>query len=610
MYASLPDRFVTYTGQSLMFDAIGTNFADQTIPGLVFDWQSSDPSKVEIDDTGRATFIGPGLITITCTAGSFLATARVLVRPGRHPRQTDNEWKADQESLPPAEPGSIGSFLPSLLDKLAPTAYAQGGGYTATDFGYDQLWSEPRNLVGSPRNRVIEPTQLGPVLPEGSNFNFDVPLIALGGRGLGANLTLYGNTRVWSRHGSAVTFSAVGGFPFAGFSMGFGRILTYGPSNNTSMVWLEPDGTPHYLGSGDWYASGTYQTTDGTHIAFVGSAGLGGTLYYNDGTQVSIGSYNNRLVATQVKDSNGNYVGITYMYGGASPLAIDHVTDTQGRQIQFNYDASGNLISITAPGYGGTAQNPVTRTVAQFDYQSRTLSYNFTGLTVENVPSGAINVLRHIYFPGTSTGWLYIYSDYGMIYNVSSRRQMTIDGNGVISDGVESATVSFNYPTVGSTALTDAPAFTQRTEIVSGGSTGVFSYSTTPGFQTTSYNVARPDSSTLVLTRSSNASSVANGLLIQTEIKNISGGSMSKTVTTYANDPGGSVQPQSVVAYDDTNTPTKIDFDYDAYGNPANKREYGFPDCGPMASAETNEQCLFNGLELYDSLSPKPVNGN
>jgi len=305
-----------------------------------------------------------------------------------------------------------------------------------------------------------------------------------------------------------------------------------------------------------------------------------GTLYYNDGTQVAITNYNNRCLATQIKDSNGNYVGITYKYGLPSPLAIDHVTDTQGRQIQFNYDGSGNLISITAPGYGGTAQNPITRTVAQFDYQSRTISYNFTGLTVENVPTGAVNVLRHVYFPGTSTGSLFTYSDYGMVYNVSARRQMTIDGNGVISDGVESANVSFNYPTLGSTALTDCPAFTQRTETVSGGSTGVFSYSVSPGFQTITYNVTRPDSSVLVLTRSSNGASVENGLLTQTEIKNGSGASMSKTVTAYANDPGGSVQPQSVVAYDETNTPTKVDFDYDSYGNPINKREYGFQIAG------------------------------
>lgn len=52
-----PDRFVAYEGQSLNFDAVGTNVAGQTIPGLVFNWESSDSSKVQIDDTGRATFV-------------------------------------------------------------------------------------------------------------------------------------------------------------------------------------------------------------------------------------------------------------------------------------------------------------------------------------------------------------------------------------------------------------------------------------------------------------------------------------------------------------------------------------------------------------------------
>jgi len=476
----------------------------------------------------------------------------------------------------------VGSVLSSTLDKLAPTVYAQGGGYSGTDFGFDELWSEPRNFAGSPRNRATEPTGLGSVLPEGSNSNFAVPLVTMGGRGLGAGLTLFYNSRVWSQHGNAVTFSPVGGFPFAGFSLGFGRILTYGPSSNTKLVLVDPDGTVHYLGSGNAYTTGTYQTSDGTHITYVGSAAYGGSLYYNDGTKVTYYLYNNRLLPMQVQDSNGNYTQIAYRYGVASPLAIDFVTDTQGRQIHFNYNGAGNLISITAPGYGGTAENPVTRTVAQFDYQSRTLSYSFSGLTVENAPTGAVNVLRHVRFPGTSTGLLYSYSDYGMIYNVSNRRQMTIDGNGVISDGVESASVALNYPTSGSTVLSGAPAFTQRTESGTNSPTSVYTYSSTEDIValTKTFTVTRPDSSTLNLTRSTNAASAANGLLVQSEIKNSSGGSMSKSVTAYANDPGGSVQPQSVISYDDANAPAKIDFNYDAYGNVTNKREYGFQIAG------------------------------
>ena len=218
-----PSRFVAYAGDSLTFQAIGRNFAGQTIQGVLFDdWASSNASSVQIDNWGRARFIGAGLATIACRAGAAVGIAQVLVRPGPRPRQTDQEWRLDQDALPDSETGTVGSLLPSMVDRLIPTAYAQGGGYAAPDFWYDELWSESRNLVGSPRNRAMEPTGTGPVLHEGSNFSFAVPLVGLGGRGIGANLTLYYNSRVWSRHGSAMTFSAVGGFPFAGFSIGFG----------------------------------------------------------------------------------------------------------------------------------------------------------------------------------------------------------------------------------------------------------------------------------------------------------------------------------------------------------------------------------------------------
>jgi RHS repeat-associated protein len=609
-----PSRFVGYSGESLTFQAIGKNFTDQTVQGVLFDnWESSDSLSVQIDDSGRARFLRAGLTTITCRAGAAVAIAQVLVRPGPRPRQTDQEWKVDQDTLPDPEAGGVGSILPSLLDKLAPTAYAQGGGYSGTDFGYDELWSESRNLVGSPRNRAIEPTGLGPVLPEGSNFNFAVPLIGLGARGIGANLTLYYNSRVWSRHGNAMTFSAVGGFPFGGFSVGFGRILTYGPSSSTKLVLVDPDGTRHYLGAGDAYTTATYQTTDGTHITFVGSAAYGGTLYYNDGTQLAVGLINNRLVIGSIKDSNGNFVSLGYKTGVSSPLAIDFATDSQGRKYQFNYNGSGDLVSITAPGYGGTAQNPVTQTVAQFDYQSRTLSYNFTGLTVENVPTGSVNVLRHIYFPGTSTGWLYSYSDYGMIYNVSSRRQMAIDGNGVISDGVESASVDFNYPSSGSTALTDAPVFSQRTESASGSPASTYNYSATtdPLAQTMTFTVSRPDASQLWMTRDTNASHLANGLVLQSGIYGAAA-----AILSYVNDSGGSVQVQSVTASNDLGQQTYLTFDYDQYGNITNKREYGFQIAGVWQvrrrtnftySADSNYtsrylRSLVTDQKLYDAL--------
>ncbi|MEW6130531.1 MAG: hypothetical protein AB1757_26085 [Acidobacteriota bacterium] len=575
-----PSRFVAYQGDALKFDAVGLNAQGQVIQGVVFTWESASPEKIHIDDTGKATFNESGQSRIICRAGTAQASATVLVRPGNRPKQNDREWKNDQDALSDAESTGVGAILPALVDKLMPTAQAQGGGYAGTDFPFDEMWSEARNLTGNPRNRVLEPMALGSVLPEGSNFNFATPLIGLGGRGIGASLNLFYNSRVWSRHGNYVTFSPIGGNPFAGFSLGFGRIVTYGTGTSTKFVLVDPDGTLHYLGTGNGSVTTTYQTTDGTHITYVGKS-INGALYYSDGTKVDFNTYNNRLLPKQITDANGNYIEIAYKYGVASPLAIDFVTDTKGRKIQFNYDASGQLISITAPGYGGTAQNPVTRTIAQFDYETRTLSYTFSGLTVENAPGGSVAVLKHIYFPGTNAGYLFTYSDYGMMHTLSMRRQMSIDANGAISDGNENATVNFNYPTVGSTSLTDAPAFTQRTESAPNTSTGVYTYSSSTDAiaQTMTFTIARPDSSNLILTRSTNSSIPANGLLTQTEITKNSI-SYSKTVTAYTTDGGSNVQPQTITTYDDTNSATKVDFDYDQYGNVTNKREYGSPISG------------------------------
>jgi hypothetical protein len=125
--------------------------------------------------------------------------------------------------------------IASLADKFAPTAHAQAGGGDGGDFLYDELWSEPRNLVGSPRNRIAEGTIIGSVLPEGSNFECSVPIYGLSGRGLPAGVALNYNSRIWSRHASTVTFNAVNTWPYLGFTLSFGRIVTYGTNPNTAM---------------------------------------------------------------------------------------------------------------------------------------------------------------------------------------------------------------------------------------------------------------------------------------------------------------------------------------------------------------------------------------
>ncbi|HEU4390406.1 MAG TPA: hypothetical protein VFV34_21560, partial [Blastocatellia bacterium] len=228
--------------------------------------------------------------------------------------------------------------------------------------------------------------------------------------------------------------------------------------------------------------------------------------------------------------------------------------------------------------------NEGTQVIARFDYQNIYVSNSFSGLTVENVPSTYpyyVSALKHIYFPPTETGYLFSYSAYAMIYNVSLRRAMTYDsGTGVIGDGTQNAFVSFNYPTVAS-SLTDAPAFTQRTE--SPGGTYSYAITTDPVEGTKTTTITRPDSSQVLLTRWTNAA-VGDDLLMRSQVKNSTGGVMAKSEVAYVNDSGGSVQVQSVIGYDDSlaatppgnGNPVKVDFDYDQYGNVTNTRGYGY----------------------------------
>jgi hypothetical protein len=566
---------LVYTGQTHVFSAYPTDSTGAAAHGAMFTWDTSDHSVAIADEAGKVTMLKPGLCWVTCQAGAVQAKAPLLVKPGPRPQQTDTQWAADQNSLSVTgvvtggTGGSASALLNSFLDKLAPTAEAQGNGVAS-----DYLWNNPANWTGAPRNAAVEPTKVGAVLPEGSNLDLTGQILSLKGRGLDVTLGFAYNTRIWFRNGNSIVYAPLQGFPGPGFTLGFGYIVTYmksSPPYDTAFLFIDRDGTPRYMGHGG--GTGTYQTQDGTHITFTGSAAFGGSLTYNDGTIVTISIVNNNLLPTMVQDRNGNYFTIAYKDAtqGYNPLAIDYITDTEGRVISFVYSGL-DLASITSPKMGGGNQ-----TWINFGYANQPLRYNFSGLTPMNAPLSGTNVreLQYIEFPATNTGYQLIYSDYGMAYKTSLQRQMAGAGPG----GVESASATFNYPTSGSTQLTDAPAFTQRTESPNSG-TYSYSSSTDNAAQTKTFTITRPDSATVALIRSTNTSLVANGLMTQAELKDGTGHSMAKSVFAYANDPGGSPQVQSVITSDDgTPTPnqTQVNFDYDSLGDLTNKREFGFP---------------------------------
>src|SRR5436853_1981448 len=122
-----PAKFVGYEGQQVVFTAFPTDASDEPAQGIRFDWSSSNPEKVKIDEAGRATFMQAGLAWITCSIGAARALVPVLVRQGRRPMQSDSDWRSDQNRLnADGASTSTTSWIPNLLDKLVPTAYGQG----------------------------------------------------------------------------------------------------------------------------------------------------------------------------------------------------------------------------------------------------------------------------------------------------------------------------------------------------------------------------------------------------------------------------------------------------------------------------------------------------
>jgi RHS repeat-associated protein len=548
-----PNKFVGYLGETATFIALGKDFANQPVHGAKFNWESSDNNKLQIDEAGRATMLQPGLVRITCRTGAASATVPVLIRPRRRPVQTDDEWRADQNSLSVDNQTTGELTLPPLLDSIAPTAHAQGGGY-GNDIPSDGIIG----TVGTPPHRALEQARLGPIIP-GGNFEFAVPVANLGGRGLAANLTLHYNSNVWTSKLDPLTqeyvytFDPIQSWPGAGFSLGFGRIVWYdgyydgGTGQNMwKYMLIDPNGTRHSLGIGNDSGNNTLKTTDGTNITFVGNAATGGTLYYNDGTAVTIGKVNNRLLPTQITDTNGNYIQIAYKTpDSCTPaIAINYIIDTLGRVIQFNYDClKGGLYEVNAPGGG-----------VKIDYQAISFNPNFINSfgqpsQVNNAPP-TLSPVRHIFIPTMGRGYLLSYSDFGMVYDVSLRKGMT--ALGIITDGTEAARATFNYPVSSLNPLTTTPTFSQRVESPG----GTYTYTQSDG-------IVRPDGSKLFLTG------------LDWEIKTSTNVSMGRALHTLANDPGGSQQVQSVTRYDDMGVETKVDYDYDQYGNVTNGREYG-----------------------------------
>jgi hypothetical protein len=136
------------------------------------------------------------------------------------------------------------------------------------------------------------------------NFTFSVPLLSLPGRGLGLNLGLTYNSRVWtvaqnSSGGRNVTYDMDSDWPAPGWSFSLPRLAVLGSGG---AMLIEGDGTRHPFtgtttntqGQTDYRFEG--YTTDGSFIRYR-TLGGGGAVQYPDGTTVG---FEGRLNSTGV----------------------------------------------------------------------------------------------------------------------------------------------------------------------------------------------------------------------------------------------------------------------------------------------------------------------
>jgi Bacterial Ig-like domain (group 2). len=300
------------------------------------------------------------------------------------------------------------------------------------------------NTTGTARFAPQEVAQ-GPLKTKNNlgsyNYVFTAPVLALGGRGIGVNLGLTFNSRIWTKD-TTMVFDYNKGWPAPGWSMGYGRLIKnydntasgdqsgVGSANKPgNYLLIQPDGSHVHLSQSYDSVAGVWgnDSDDGT---FIHLNPRNNRLIYSDGMQVNYNYVNNRLLPVSLRSTNGDLVTIAYRTFSKTTFpvrwAIDSITDTLGRVIQFHYYGDDSttyawsepakpqygLATVTAPDQAGG-----TRTLVWLQYQALTLQHNFSIALDANAPATGtpISVLSLIYYPATGMGYKFQdYSTYGM----------------------------------------------------------------------------------------------------------------------------------------------------------------------------------------------------
>jgi RHS repeat-associated protein len=465
-----------HVGERAIFTAIPVDENGSAIHGLVAEWESDDTEVISIEKNGEALAVKAGTATLTATAGNKRVSVKInvvadssnIARVGKAGRnQTTLKQLVEKSQLASkASRSHSGKLIASMLPQSQlPTTE------------YDSIYRS-YNIVGEVPGKTTPGASIPPAAvsgteaPGSSNFNFNIPVVDLPGRGLDASLSLVYNSRVWNKSTTSggatrMTYNFEKSWFAPGFNLNFGQLRI----ESSIRTLIDPDGTRHQLLNNP-VDSTNWETTDGTFIRFNNYLAT-----YPDGTQVSFGDPGlitgvpgSIYQPVKITDRNGNYILITHLtgsYGQSSgPRRISTIQDSMGRYVRFYYDADKSLVAITVPGY----QNGADRQVVRFYYQNVTI--NQAGLFQSSVLVNAqatARLLRYVYMPGTQAGYRFDYSVYGMVYQIAQLRGMSVstmalDQFGTVtSEGQQAALTTYNYPT-GLSNLTDVPTYTARTD--------------------------------------------------------------------------------------------------------------------------------------------------
>jgi RHS repeat-associated protein len=390
------------------------------------------------------------------------------------------------------------------------------------------------------------------------SYNYVIPILGLAGRaGKDLALNLYYNSRIWNVDtvNNTATFNADRDFPSYGFRLDFGFLEYDGGADQYTLT--ERDGSKHgFVNIGSYYDS-----TDGTYMRYTVAQKV---LAYSNGQKVGYAAFPSQPTLFRPiwsVDTNGNYISIAYVSG--HDQFISTITDTLGRVISFNYDGSNRLTSITQNVQSSPVNPTRVHTYATFTWGTVPLNYAFT-LTVNNSqPSGTqINVITQCTY-ANGTGYKFTYGDWGIINKIEN----------LSSTSLTRSYQSYNYPLASAGALSDAPAYTQRTISSDGTNTSIWTYAVAKSGTGVVTNMAITDPNGATSTTNLDPNT---GLTSSVQLTDRASTLLRTMAYSWTTAGLGTVPASITTTLNDSGQQSSVQYSYDTYGNATDVYEYDF----------------------------------